>query len=491
MKKHISLLLCFSLVLTLFSCSDWLDVKPTTQKDRDELLSNERGYGEAMKGIYTQLCDQALYGRHLTWGALDGFAGVYQASYSGIFNDIRQYNYVEVYGYKSPALVSLVGEFWNKIYNAIAGLNSVLDQIDGSKDIFSGDNYAVIKGEAIGLRAFLHLEILRLYGDIYEKCKDQNVMPYVTELKPLVTAELTGEQAIGKIIEQLEAAITLLEKDPMYLDTAPPSVLASSVSANTGNNIRVWHNRRFHFNYYAAKATLARAYLWKGDKTNALSTALEVIAAQETHFPWVLAGNLSNIGSPSSAAQDRTFTTEHIFALNIVNLEDLTVGYHDMTTTSNNLFLNVDMFPGNEEGTDPRRLRLITSPSPGNYMLGKFYQQANVTDYFRSRLPLIRISEMHYIAAECSTSWSDGAKYIQTVREHRNVGNIALTVDSDAALQTAIQSEYRKEFMGEGQLWHYYKRHQYASIPNMWGFPGTYAYPFPRPENEDLYGERN
>lgn len=83
----------------------------------------------------------------------------------------------------------------------------------------------------------------------------------------------------------------------------------------SSDKIQSWHNRRFRFNYYAAVATMARVYLWKGDRENALLCAGEVIADQESRFPWVLKANLSNIGNTSNEYyrnQDRSYATEHI-----------------------------------------------------------------------------------------------------------------------------------------------------------------------------------
>jgi hypothetical protein len=496
MKKYISLLICFTAMLVFVSCNDWLDVKPSNLQDRDKLFSTERGYGEAIRGVYAQLCGHSLYGRHLSWGVIDVFGGVYvyEQLLGNPWNAARQYLYIREDALVNSELIGIVESFWSNLYNAIAGLNSILGRIDDDRDIFTGHNYSVLKGEAIGLRAFLHFEILRLFGDVYEKSRDERVMPYVVELTPMVTPELTGGQIIDLIISELERALVLLENDPMRLGTTPSPILASAPSGvgMVGNNIYPWHNRRFHFNYYAAKATLARAYLWKGDKPNALRMAQEVIAEQSTHFPWVLSTNLANILLETSSAQDRTFATEHIFALNIMNLDDLIAGYHNNMgtgTISRNMFVNVWQF-GSELG-DPRYNFLTTHTI--NRFSTKYHQNPRVSDYFRNRLPLIRITEMYYIAAESSPTWEEGLEYLNIVRNYgRQLSSSPLSVNSPETLQEAILNEYRREFIGEGQLWHYYKRHQHTTIPNMTPFTakGLRAYVFPRPENEDLYGNR-
>ena len=497
MKKNISLLFCFTMSLVLISCNKWLDVKPSTQVDREELFSTEKGYADAVKGVYTQMSSGSLYGRDLTWRVIDALGGVYQVSNNAPFSDLGRYAYLVGDSYVSTTSITLVENFWTKIYNAIAGINSILEKIDDNKDIFTEDNYSVLKGEMMGLRAFLHFELLRLYGDVYEKCRDESVLPFVFELTPFVTPELTGEQAITLIISQLEEAVKLLEKDPMRLGITPSDVLASIPLISASNGIYVWHNRRFHFNYYAAKATLSRVYLWKGDdasKAEALKFALEVIGEQETRFPWVLPANLASIASETSYNQDRTFASEHIFALNVTNMDELISGYHNsmVSSGSSELFLQTNTFTTNEQGADPRYRYLYVLRGAGQPFLTKFYQPERTFAFFKARMPLLRISEMYYIAAECTPDWQDGLRYLETVRNQRGMTSLPLNnVNSAAMLQNEIYNEYRKEFMGEGQMWFYYKRHQMATIPNMTNFKGARAYIFPRPENEDLYGKRN
>ncbi len=494
MKKHISLLTCFA-ALAFASCNDWLDVKPSTQIDREELLSTEKGYAEAIKGVYTRMCGASLYGREMTWGAMDILAGNYQpVSSPAVYSSIMGYGYVRGADNHTNDADDLVGRFWTDLYTAIAGINSLLSGIDEHKQVFSGDNYSVIKGEAVGLRAFLHFEVLRMFGDVYPKSKDSEVMPFVSDLSGMVSPMLTGREATDIIVAQLEEAAALLEKDPMRLGEAPSDILASVPSASADNNISAWHNRRFRFNYYAAKATLARVYLWRGEREEALRTALEVIAAQPTHFPWALTSNLTNIESGTSENQDRTFATEHVFALNVTDIESLIAGYLNSQPGNGvgRMFSMRDMFAGNDQGVDPRFRYMYTMYNAGNYMLSKFYQPSNVLSYFKFRLPLIRISEMYYIAAECAGDWRQGLEYLETVRRRRGMGSMPLGgVAGPAGLQDEIRAEYRKEFIGEGQLWFYYKRLQATSITNMVNFRNVQQYIFPRPENEDLYGGRD
>ena len=64
---------------------------------------------------------------------------------------------------------------------------------------------------------------------------------------------------------------------------------------------------------------------------------------------------------------------------------------------------------------------------------------------------LLRVSELFLIAAECSENESDKLEYLNRFRAHRGLASLSEVVD-------AIHEEYRKEFIGEGQLFFFYKR---------------------------------
>jgi hypothetical protein len=75
--------------------------------------------------------------------------------------------------------------------------------------------------------------------------------------------------------------------------------------------------------------------------------------------------------------------------------------------------------------------------------------------------PLIRMSEMYYIAAECAGTNNDIAAatdFLDSVRIHRNINKDLTPTISTDSLTTEIRKEYQKEFVGEGQMFFYYKR---------------------------------
>ena len=178
--------------------------------------------------------------------------------------------------------------------------------------------------------------------------------------------------------------------------------------------------------------------------------------------------NLTTIGSTSSN-QDRSFATEHIFALNVTNWEDLMDTYifsgevgipGSITEGENTLFISAEERSSMYEGyTADLRYQYCFEPFGTKFFISKFYQNTKAARYFQERLPLIRLSEMYYIAAECAETVSEGVNYLDQVRSHRGLTSYALDRSmSKDNLAQEIRKEYKKEFWGEGQLWYYYKR---------------------------------
>ena len=481
--KKIKILGLAVLLFAMTACEDWLDVDASNQVDRNELFKSELGYAEALTGVYAKMCDGSLYGRELTYNILDIMAGYY---------NIRMYSHIAWYQYgyaksddewSQNYCKSYIEKMWNGLYAQIANLNSLLETINDNKDVFSDDNYNLIKGEALGLRAYLHFDLLRLFAEAYETGKDKESIPYVTMLAPTVTPLFTQEDAVEIMLEELKQAKDLMVNDPMRLGITPASCLASLPSGeylSYAKNIPTWHNRRFRFNYYAVVATMARVYLWKGDKVNALACAQEVIAAQEDTFPWVQQTDLTGITSTQTDGyykhkQDRTFATEHIFALNVTDLEKLMDSYiYDgavgMSSSQDGKELTSDERTKLYEGyTADYRYQYGFASYKSNFLVAKFYQHTLCGRYFQERLPLIRLSEMYYIAAECTSDPKDGVDYLEQVRSHRGLTSYSLDrgMSSDK-LKEEILKEYKKEFIGEGQLWYYYKRLRKMDFsPNM------------------------
>lgn len=100
---------------------------------------------------------------------------------------------------------------------------------------------------------------------------------------------------------------------------------------------------------------------------------------------------------------------------------------------------------------------------------------------------------MYYIAAEASlnTDSRQAVRYLNTVRNNRYLDFDPLDENLPVTqIQNEIYKEYRKELVGEGQLFYYYKRLNFASIPGSAVSGSDDIYVLPMPENEVEFGNR-
>jgi hypothetical protein len=474
MKKYI-FILCIS-IFVLTSCSKWLDVKPQSEVELTTLLQTETGFQEALNGVYASCNTSSSYGE-ITCGFPDYLAGNYaQNSNSGLSYNI--YKPFITFEYTNSSVISKCNSLWSSLYKSVALCNVILGNIDAKKTIFTGNNYDIIKGEALALRGYIYFDLLKLYAPSYASKPDAIAIPYVTEFSLKGAPRSKVSEVLTKILADLNAAKLLLKTtDPIlstnyvvgYPSNTKDAANTKYTNENTVNDI-FFNTRRDRMNYYAICGTLARVYLYQQDKTNALSNALEVINAKNTvnglivnKFPWA---TKERITSSDPQLKDKIFYTELIFGWYAPGLKsDLVSKFESsdqgmFTTLSyfNNAFETGSGGPG---GTDLRYANLYTSTSNpmGDMMLTLKYHVDASTNMYDIRLPAIRLSEMYYIAAESAfdTDPVQAWTYFNKVRFQRGITATLTGTDKNLFISELIK-EYRKEFFAEGQLFYLFKR---------------------------------
>lgn len=447
MKKTHYLIIFLGILFIASGCNKWLDARPETLVAPDKLFSTEKGYEDAMYGVYTTMAGFSLYGDQLTMSFLDVLAQQYNCQ----DNPSHQFYQAALYNYQDAAVKSGIDNVWDSMYYAITNVNNILLRIDADKHIFRPGNYQLIKGEAIGLRAFMHFDLLRLFGASYLSGPSNPAIPYVTTVSGNVSPLLTVNQALDTVISELTLAASLLAD---YKTVSYDYYNAANQQQNDWLN-----HRQNHFNYWAAEAMLARAYLYKGDKVHALQYAVNVINAGM--FDFQTPERITNY-------QDNTFIPEQVFALSKFNLRSKTDQYFKSSGGTVNLGVNQQLtntygnggvvdqiYEISSGGVSDIRYARLWNLSGTVYFCSKFWQDAG-NPIYNNLVPLIRLPEMYYIAAECSDPLP-AVEYLNAVRRRRGLNDLPVTIDQ-ATVQHEILKEYQKEFYAEGQLFYYYKR---------------------------------
>lgn len=433
--KKIFILSGLFIALTLTSCENWFDISAKSELKADDLFDNEQGFRDALIGCYGSMAEADLYGAQMTMTYMDVLGQYYSSASTAQHN----FQYAYTFDYTNATEEARKDKLWRNLYNVVANVNNLLDHIDAKKDIFSTGVYELIKGEALGLRAYLHLDILRLFGasPSMENGLDRKAIPYVDKYTNQLFEQLTVRQVLERIAGDLNSARGLLAG----VDPYGPSHADYDLDDLSG----VWKGREYRMNYYAATALLARTLLYRGeaaDKTLANTYALEVI--NSGLFPLITGNDLNS-------SDKNGFVQENVFALEDKGVKDDIVDKYFNVENTNYNFLAITnanlnrVFPTSLD-MDYRR-RWWIDPS-GSYNL--------ITKYtYSKRIPLLKVSEMYLIAAETAATLGDAAGYFNELQYHRGLPDADITA---ANLSTKVLDEYAKEFVAEGQLFYAYKR---------------------------------
>jgi hypothetical protein len=481
MKKIISLMLLVSLVVSC-DVNDWLDVKPRGQVESSKFFETQDGYKMALNGVYIQLADAGLYGRDVTMYFPELLAHNFAISSdpSNIANRIGNYDYT----YSS--VESKISSIFQNYYKAIAQLNDILENLENENgNKFTYNNDKLLRGECLGLRAFLHLDVLRYFGPVpSEASGSEKAIPYVKEVTndPNTLVSMSYQDVINNITADLDAAEEILkEYDPIVKLSIESLQHTFNVGFEGMPNDEWQFMRQGRFNYYAVLATKARLYHWIGDKSKAVQYAEAVVNS----------GKLSLVNG-SNINNSLDMYPEHIFGLENTDLQEIVeplFGSNTSTLTQTTIKLNMIyesyLHVNDIRFANNRYWKEKTLDNGGTINL--FFKYTGNQDVEAdNRIPLIRLAEMYFILIE-DLPLEEAKPYFVEFRIARALtSSIDETATTDEnALLLQLEKEYRKDFMGEGQMFFFYKKHNYSrfTTPEIFTVP-TGGYVLPKPKGQ-------
>ena len=492
-KQYLYLLFILVGAVCMTSCENWLDETSNSEIREEDHFSTEVGFRQSLIGCYINMTDESLYGKELSWGMVETLGRQFQPYTTSASSSNY---YIQNYNYKHSTTVARVENIWAKAYNVIANANAALAVIDEKETMMNPTNYSVIKGEFLAIRAYMHFELMRLYGygnwaGRKAEIDAKYAVPYVKSVSKNPTNQVKTSEFFKLLIADLEEAAKYLAEDPV-------TGKHEWSHYEELNEDGFYDYRNLHLNYYAVKALQARVYLWEGSadsKAKALAAATEVIDDYYT--------NAASAGTVVRWMGDTDFNSypalalEHIFGLNInaERFNNLTAAYLKTAladTDEDAYYLtNADTYAIYENSnTDYRFTKLLQSQLTG-IMVGflplKLHQTSGAQQLFSYRVPLMRMPEMYYIAAECHLANNDVEAALDLLTVVRNQRGVYEELDATMSVEQAmeeIKKEYHKEFLLEGVMFYYYKRTGADVLPNM-ETPMTDAeYVLPYPEFE-------
>lgn len=464
LNHHTNKLLLFISAFLLVSCNDLLEIpEPKNTLTTEKVFNNDTQAKGAMAGVLTQMINTNGYG----------------AFSAGLTNLLGRYSADELTMVLSPDNYyrnALTAEnmqsdgIWNSAYQSIYGANGVIEGIAESKSPLLGEKLRKeLTAEAKFIRAFCYFYLVNTFGDV-----------------PLV---LTINLAKNTNIERTATARVYQQIISDLKDAA--NILPPDYTVSNGERIRA--------NKWAAKALLARVYLYTGDNGNAILEATDVIAQADLYQLELADLNKVFLKNSSETIWQLQQTTQVDFTGNAVPEAIYLLPNPLHTGISSDLSSN--LLSAFDEG-DLRKTAWIDSTdfvSGGNTVHARFMYKyktglhnkitnAEASEYYM----VLRLAEMYLIRGEARVlngPISTGIEDINVLRRRAGVDPLSTSLGREEAL-AAIARERQAELFGEwGHRWFDLKRTGKAeavlsAIPAKQPWRGNYQLLYPIPKSE-------
>ena len=406
------LLLVFLMTAGIPSCKKILNVVSPNQVADGDVFASVAGLRNARIGMYSTLQNKSYYGAYfplLVDAYTDnGTTGGYDVI---DLNDIaaRTVNPSNLY----------VQNTYAAIYNTIYTANKIIGNI-GKVPGLADDEKSNTLSEALFIRALGHFDLLRLFGQHWDKTSQYGI--------PLVTSPDSPKVAIPRNSVQ----------------ESYQQIIADLTAAAQGFNT---YNGNQYASVSAAKALLARVYLYYGDNTRAAAMATDVIG--DSNFGLFGPGDFTKIYSEKK-------TPESIFELvfdqqNQSTYNAATYARPDALRSEVFFLAAADLNTFFQSRPDDGRSALVdfvnvdVSIQPD----GRTQKYRGETTKDNSAY-IIRLAEIYLIRAEAS-GVATGLADLNTLRTSRGMSLLTpADVPDNAAWMQAIQDERRAELNFEG-----------------------------------------
>lgn len=406
MKTKFKNILLLSLIFLNVACDSFVDVDlPQSQLTNTAVFQNYNTANAAMADVYAKIRDKGMFTG--TQFGISNYLGNYsdELTFYGSSTDATQSFYTNTVLPSDPTIALL----WNDSYNQIYAANAVLEGVQQSA--LTTKEKAQLQGEALFVRSLIHFYLLQLFGDI----------PYIqtTDYKMNSTVSRMPAQEVYKnLIDDLKTSSGLLL--PTYPNT-----------------------ERVRPNSFAAKALLARIYLYSGNWDMADKTATEVI---ENTTLYVFENNRDKLFLKNS--------TETIWQLmpyvagantDEAALFIFTSGPPPLIALSESL---INSFAVN----DLRKAHWTNAVtnSKGTWYYAYKYKESKVTAASKEYSIVLRLTEQYLIRAEARAQLENhsGARAdLNKIRNRAGLSNI--TVDTKEEILEALLEDRRKELFTE------------------------------------------
>ena len=492
MKKYAMILVAIS--MSFVSCEKWLDLQQEGEITASQLYGKGEGYRTALNGLYQAMGRPDLYGRELSFGLVDCMSQQYDLSNKDIFTTTH-YIKASKFEYDDVSLVDYIDNIWTVAFKMIANANDLIQHIEQTDaHLFEKGEMEkkMIMGEAYACRALMHFDMLRLFAPAPVNDDGQAYVPYVETYPDIHPESIKVTPFLDKVVRDLVKAKSLVAD----FDTTAAGVLASSsgkmrmskaniLAGPSFNYGDFFAGRGYRLTYYSITALLARVYQYAGKNEDAFRCASEVVEYgkksgtlfYQDDFAGVTVNNGTSIADFDQKS-DFKLKSSLIFAAynekayegaGIKSYFNLSSKTEDGTPLASNYFQlkRVELFTnrGVEEwATDVRSKNMIFPALEVIPVSAKWYvysKNPDVAEHLKIS-PVIRLTEMNYILAECHArngNYGEAYGILNNIRAGRQLDRLAVGNSWEEFLIDLI-GDARREWISEGQLFFLYKKLQ-------------------------------
>lgn len=402
----------FLLLLTLVflaSCDRMLDLDPKENVDSDQIYKSVRYFEYGVVGVYNNL--------HLENSTLLGSIMADECKLSSENTGVDGYAvHLNRWTYSSDD--EILHETWKDYYHALYKINTLLENKDRVPQESAEDKeaMAILEGELKGLRAMVHFELHRIFGDSDAKKGHALTIPYVTSTdlfqKPGKTPLTDFYALVWKDLQAAEEHLT---------NTHAPT----------------------RFSLDATYALAARVALYQKEYPRAITYATKVMTQ------YALATK-----EQYTALWRANQTAEVIFKLARNNEDDLRPNtlWYNFNTGKSLFYGSTKLIQSYEE--EDVRFSLFFGEEQAN-QIAKYSGEGNENRI--SDLPVFRLAEVYLIRAEAyfrTGATALGIRDMQALIEARTGEEITITELDESVILT----ERFKELAFEGHRYFDLKR---------------------------------
>lgn len=466
-------ILLLTSVLFFFSCNKLVEIpEPKDTLTTVKVFTTDAQASGAMAGVLTKMINGGVFTSSSSFRGKITILNGLSADEYGIVSRGSTANDP----YSSNSLIATADDgLWQTAYLTIYGANAIIEGIEASKSpALKAKTRLELSAEARFIRAFSYFYLVNTYGDValslttdFNKTKD---LPR--------TAVATVYQ---QIINDLTEAIKGLPED---------------YSAGGGERIRA--------NKWAAKALLARVYLFTGNNAGAIKESTDVMAQTGLYR---LESNLNNVFLKNSSEaiwqlqQNSLSGGESVDALGNATPEGYFILPNPLHTGAPGAVLSSYLLKAFEPG-DLRRSEWVDSTDysfnnitsrylfPYKYKTGSHNRIPGgiATEYYM----VLRLAEQYLIRSEAAAidgQTGPAVDDLNVLRRRADLKELPKTLTKDQVL-AAVAKERQTELFAEwGHRWMDLKRTGKASavlsaIPSKQPWRGDYQLLYPIPVDE-------